>query len=186
MFKTANPTLNNLSMHTKVKDIAYTLWGVFLLFLSAQISIPLEPVPITLQTFGVMLIGLTFDRKTAIQAIATYLALGALGVPVLANFSAGYQKFLGSTAGYLFGFLAAVACMTSLRKHLQDKNLFHISLNCLMGTLIIFICGIGWLSQLIGLGPAIKGGFLPFIVPGMIKIALLAVSVRYLQFGRLR
>lgn len=164
-------------------DIGYTLWGVFLLFLTTQIIIPLEPVPITLQTVGVLLIGLTFTRKIALQSVALYLALGLAGVPVFTHFSGGFYKLIGPTGGYLIGFFMAVICMTTLRQYLYNKNGFYIALNCLFGTLIIFCFGIGWLTHLIGFEAAIKGGLMPFIIPGCIKIALLAVAVRYLKLG---
>lgn len=186
MLKTETQSINSASILSKMlsSDIGYTLWGVFLLFLTTQIIIPLEPVPITLQTVGVMLIGLTFTRKMAIQSVMLYLALGLVGVPVFTHFSGGFYKLIGPTGGYLVGFLLAVVCMTSLRKYLDNNNGFYIALNCLLGTLVIFCCGIGWLSYLIGFTAAIKGGLMPFILPGCVKIAALAVVVRYLKWGR--
>lgn len=165
-------------------DIGYTLWGVFLLFLTTQIIIPLEPVPITLQTVGVLLIGLTFTRKIALQSVALYLALGLAGVPVFTHFSGGLYKFMGPTGGYLIGFFIAVLCMTTLRKYLDNKNGFYIALNCLVGTLVMYSFGIAWLTHLIGFDAAIKGGLMPFILSGCVKIAILALAVRYLKLGR--
>ncbi|HXH54404.1 MAG TPA: biotin transporter BioY [Gammaproteobacteria bacterium] len=165
-------------------DIAYTLWGVFLLFLTTQIIIPLEPVPITLQTVGVMLIGLTFTRKIAIQSVMLYLVSGLVGLPVFTHFSGGFYKLTGPTGGYLVGFLIAALCMTTLRKYLGNNNGFYIALNCLVGTFIIFCCGIGWLTHLIGFKAAVKGGLMPFIIPGCIKIVALALALRYLKWGR--
>jgi len=186
MLKTETQSIQPASILSKVlsTDIGYTLWGVFLLFLTTQIIIPLEPVPITLQTVGVMLIGLTFTRKMAIQSVMLYLALGLVGVPVFTHFSGGFYKLMGPTGGYLVGFLMAVLCMTTLRKYLDNNNGFYIALNCLIGTVVIFCCGIGWLSHLIGFTAAIKGGLMPFIFPGCVKIAVLALAVRYLKWGR--
>jgi biotin transport system substrate-specific component len=70
---------------------------VLLLFLMAHASIPLQPVPITLQSLGIMLIGLKFSRKTAFYSVLTYMLLGAAGFPIFANFSGGYQIFWGPT-----------------------------------------------------------------------------------------
>ncbi len=164
-------------------DIGYTLWGVFLLVLCTQISIPLEPVPITLQTVGVLLIGLTFTRKIALQSVALYLALGLAGAPVFTNFTGGFYKLMGPTGGYLIGFFMAVLCMTTLRKYLTPKNGFYIALNCVIGTLVIYSFGIAWLAHLIGFDAAIKGGLMPFILSGGVKIVLLALAVRYLKPG---
>lgn len=166
------------------KELSYTLWGVFLLFLSAQISIPLEPVPITLQTFGVMLVALSFPRKTALQAVITYLVLGGMGLPFFAGFTGGLAKFIGPTAGYLFGFLAAVAVMGALRQYFNRENFFHIALNCLIGTLVIFAFGIGWLAYFMGIHKAVQVGLMPFILPGAVKILLLAATIRYLKLGK--
>lgn len=186
MLRTETQPIQSTSILSKLlsTDIGYTLWGVFLLFLTTQIIIPLEPVPITLQTVGVLLIGLTFTRKIAIQSVMLYLALGLVGVPVFTHFSGGFYKLMGPTGGYLVGFLLAVICMTGLRQYLDNNNGFYIALNCLMGTLVIFCCGIGWLSYLIGFDAAIKGGLMPFIFSGCLKIAVLALAVRYLKWGR--
>jgi len=185
MLRTETQAIQSASLLSKLlsTDAGYTLWGVFLLFLTTQIIIPLEPVPITLQTVGVMLIGLTFTRKVAIQSVMLYLALGLAGVPVFTHFSGGFYKLMGPTGGYLVGFLMTVVCMTTLRKYWNNSNGFYIALNCLVGTLVIFCCGIGWLSYLIGFEAAIKGGLIPFIIPGCIKIAVLALAVRYLKWG---
>ncbi len=165
-------------------SLTYIFWGAGLLFLTSQISIPLQPVPITLQTVGVMLIGLMFERSHAIKAVLTYLGMGAVGVPVFANYHGGLPFLMGSSGGYLWGFLAAVICMTSLAPYLNYRKASHIALNCIAGTLVIFVFGIGWLSHIIGLKPAIEAGFYPFILPGIVKILLLTATVRFLKLGQ--
>ena len=184
MVKSLSNSTNSITSNVFLREILYTLWGVFLLFLTSQITIPLEPVPITLQTYGVMLVALTFPRATAINSHIVYLVVGGMGVPVFAGFTGGLQKLVGPSGGYLFGFLAAVAVMGIIREHLKRENFLHIALNCFIGTLIIFAFGIGWLATTMGIQKAIQFGFIPFIIPGIIKIALLAVTLRYLKFGR--
>ncbi|AZU37509.1 biotin transporter BioY [Wolbachia endosymbiont of Bemisia tabaci] len=156
---------------------------VLLLFLMAQISVPLQPVPITLQTLGVMLIGLKFNRRTAFYSVLTYLSLGAAGFPVFANFSGGYHIFLGPTGGYLIGCLAAVMVMNKVNELLNSKYKSFVcnSLSCLAGTAVIFICGVSWLSVYFGLERAIMVGVLPFILPGLVKIFLLVAALQYLK-----
>ncbi len=163
--------------------LAEILSCVLLLFLMAQISIPLQPVPITLQTLGVMLIGLKFNRRTAFYSVLTYLSLGAAGLPVLANFSGGYHALLGPTGGYLIGFLAAVMVMSKVNELLNSKYKSFVcnSLSCLAGTVVIFICGVSWLAVYLGLEQAIMVGVLPFILPGLIKIFLLVAALQYLK-----
>lgn len=158
-----------------------TLWGVVLLSLTAQISIPLQPVPITLQTFGVLLIGLTFERKAAIHSIASYLAIGALGAPVFAHFTGGLPYLLGPTGGYLFGFLLAVVMMSALKPYLNSRSLLQLALNALTGTAIILASGVAWLAAFVGTEQAVTLGLMPFILPGLIKAGLLAVALRYLK-----
>lgn len=163
--------------------LAEVLSCVLLLFLMAQISIPLQPVPITLQTLGVMLIGLKFNRRTAFYSVLTYLSLGAAGFPVLANFSGGYHIFLGPTGGYLIGCLAAVIVMGEVNELLSLK--FELlacnSFSCVVGTAMIFICGVSWLAVYLGLRQAIMVGILPFILPGLVKIFLLVAALQYLK-----
>ncbi|WP_395462949.1 biotin transporter BioY [Wolbachia endosymbiont of Cantharis cryptica] len=156
---------------------------ILLLFLMAQIRIPLQPVPITLQSLGVMLIGLKFSRKTAFYSVLTYISLGAAGFPVLANFSSGYHILLGPTGGYLIGFLAAVIVMGEVNELLNSKyrSLVCNSLSCLAGTVTIFVCGVSWLAIYVGLEQAIMVGVLPFILPGLVKIFLLVAVLQYLK-----
>jgi biotin transport system substrate-specific component len=161
------------------------LHGFVLLFLTSQISIPLNPIPITLQTVGVMLIGFTFNRSEAITAVSTYLIFGTLGMPIFADFSGGIAKLMGPTSGYLIGFLASVAIMTTIREYFPEDNLFIHFLNGLIGTSVTFIFGIFWLTRFVGIDQAIQLGFMPFIFTGILKILLTAFSVRYIKFGKI-
>lgn len=155
-----------------MRFLGLVLLGVTLLFLTSQISIPIEPIPITFQTVGVMLIGLAYSRGMAALIVLLYLILGALDIPIFANFTGGLQKLFGPSGGYLWGFLAAVILMTTLKRYLNYRVLSHIIFNCLSGTAIILIIGVGWLAFYIGFAAAIKSGFYPFIILGVIKIFL--------------
>jgi biotin transport system substrate-specific component len=156
---------------------------VLFLFLMTQIRIPLQPVPITLQSLGVMLIGLKFNRKTAFYSMLTYLSLGTAGLPIFAGFSGGYHTLLGPTGGYLIGFLAAVIVMGEVNESLSSKcgSLMRNSLSCLAGTVMVFVCGVSWLAIHVGLKQAIMVGVLPFILPGLVKIFLLVATLQYLK-----
>ncbi|BET34342.1 biotin transporter BioY [Wolbachia pipientis] len=140
-------------------------------------------MPITLQTLGLILVGLKFNRRTAFYSVLTYLSLGAAGFPVFANFSSGYHIFLGPTGGYLIGCLAAVMVMNKVNELLNSKYKSFVcnSLSCLAGTAVIFICGVSWLSVYFGLERAIMVGVLPFILPGLVKIFLLVAALQYLK-----
>lgn len=154
------------------------LLGLSILILSAQVSIPLQPIPITLGTVGVLLIALMFEKKQAMAMISTYILLGAMGLPVLTNFSGGLLAFVGPTGGYIIGFWFAVLAVTTLRERIRSETLLTIFALCLVGTLIIFMFGIAWLSYLFSFNKAIIVGLLPFIVPGIVKAGLLASTVR--------
>jgi len=156
-------------------------FGVALLFACSQIEIPFKPVPITLQTMGVMLIGLTFTRRNASAAVLSYLALGALGAPVFAGFSGGIPTLLSTTGGYLMGFWFAVLAMTSLKARLPRNSIVATATNAALGTGIVFFFGLAWLSRFIGFEAAIQFGLLPFIIPGIVKIALLTLSLRAIK-----
>lgn len=153
--------------------------------MGSQLTIPLDLIPITMQTVSVMLIGLIFKRKQAIQIIMVYLFLGAIGVPVFANFKSGLKCLYGPSAGYLWGFLIAVIVMTTLNKKTEKPNIIYITLNCLLGTAIILLCGFFWLTYYVGLNTAINSGLYPFITPGIIKVILAAAIARLLCYRKL-
>lgn len=171
---------------SRLSGVVYVLWGTFLIALTAQVAIPLEPVPISLATCGVMLVALTFERKAAIQAIAAYLGLGVLGAPVFANFRAGLPVLLGPTGGYLVGYLMAVIVMSGLKTYFRNDKFFTIALNCLIGTLVIYVFGLMWLSRFLGVDKAIATGLMPFIIPGCLKAILLGLTLKYFRVGRKR
>lgn len=179
-----NYLITKLEDNAFLKSLLYMVSGVVLLFLTSQITIPLKPVPITMQTTGIIIIGTIYNRKDAILSILSYLALGAIGLPMFANFSGGLYEFTGKTGGYLIGFLAAVTVMTTINEYIKKDNFFSMFINSLIGTAVIFIFGIGWLSTFIGLEKAIIFGFMPFIISGILKALITTLSIRYIKFGK--
>jgi biotin transport system substrate-specific component len=155
--------------------------GITLLFACAQISIPLTPVPISMQTFAVFMIALFYKPSEAMQIISYYLILGFSGAPVFAGYKGGIQMLYGPTAGYLFGFLVAIYYLTranlSSNKNASLDNIIKLSI----ATLIIYSLGISWLSFILGitLKTALLLGCAPFIIPGAIKSFLLALAIQY-------
>ncbi len=148
--------------------------GVALLAICSHITIPLKPIPITLQSMAVLFIGLTYNNTTAPLTIFSYITLGMMGVPIFAKISQDALILLGPTFGYLVGFLIAVYVMASLKDKIFTSNkwLNQISL-CLIGNIIIMSLGWMWLSKFLGSSGAFYGGVLPFIIPDIIKSALL-------------
>ena len=155
--------------------------GVGLMACCSQLTIPLQPVPITMQTVAVLLIGLFYSHKTAIKTMLSYLAIGAMGVPVFSNFGAGLGHFLLPKAGYLFGFLACVAVMTYFRERIGRESFFTQMVACILGSVALYACGISWLACFVGVEKAFLLGFVPFIIPGIIKGTIVAYACKEIK-----
>ncbi len=162
-------------------EIVLSFVGFLLLFACSQITIPLQPVPITLQTVAVMIIGLTFPARAGFAAIALYFAAAAFGMPVLNNWTGGLERFAGPTAGFLFGFFVAIVSMFSFRRLWPSTTFIATLGNCVLGTSLIFVFGVAWLSYLFGFSVAVQVGLLPFILPGILKALLLCSGLHYLR-----
>ncbi len=157
----------------KTKAMHFAM-GIGLLFLCSQMAIPLEPVPITLQTIAVMFIGLTYSRQMAVSTLAGYLSLGAMGFPVFSNFTGGLPVLMGPKAGYFFGWVLTVYVMASLReKYNKDSATFYMILSTI-GTVIYMGLGVLWLSKFVGFDKALALGLYPFIIPGTLKAVFLS------------
>jgi biotin transport system substrate-specific component len=152
--------------------------GVMLMFISAQVQIPLEPVPVTLHTVGTLIIALIYTRAEAISALSMYLVIGALGAPVFSEFDGGIRHLAGPTAGYLVGMLFCVYIVTSLRQKFGEKSMMHLLVYSAIGSVTVFAFGVPWLAYLIGFEKAIQFGLLPFIIPGCVKAIFTASTVR--------
>jgi biotin transport system substrate-specific component len=154
-----------------VRAIVLALIGTALLTLSAKIQVPFWPVPMTMQTFVVLVLGMAYGWRLAGATVLLYLAQGALGLPVFAA-GGGIAYFAGPTAGYLVGFLFAAVAVGWLAEHGWDRSPLRTLGAMLIGTVIIFACGIAWLSTLIGVARAIGAGLVPFLLGEAVKIAL--------------
>jgi biotin transport system substrate-specific component len=166
------------------RAIVLALIGTALLTLSAKIQVPFWPVPMTMQTFVVLVLGMVYGWRLAGATVLLYLAQGAIGLPVFAA-GGGVAYFAGPTAGYLAGFLLGTVAVGWLAEHGWDRSPPRTLAAMLIGTAIIFACGIAWLSTLIGLPQAIGAGLVPFLLGEGVKIALataiLPFAWRFLQ-----
>lgn len=167
-----------------LQEILLTLGGVALLFAASQIEIPLKPVPINLQTVAVMLMGLTYTPRRALESHLIWLGLAAAGAPVLSGFAGGLSYFAGPTLGYLMGFVVSSYLMATLKEKLSLNSWKSDVILCFMGTLVVFTLGVGWLSYLIGFSNALMHGLLPFIIPGIIKAGLLCTTLQIVRHYR--
>lgn len=148
----------------------------FLLVACAYIAVPLpfSPVPITGQTFGVLLVAMALGRVRGTGVVLAYLAEGAAGLPVFAGGAAGPQVLFGPTGGYLAGFVAAAFVVGAMAEHGWDRTIFRSIVAMTIGDVVIFTFGLAQLSFFVPVATLLAMGLTPFI-PGMIvKIALAA------------
>ena len=169
-----------------IKSLIVIFLGSIILAISAKIKIPFYPVPMTMQTFVVLFLGISFGYKIALSTVALYLLEGIIGLPVFSNSpekGVGLVYFTGPTMGYLIGFLSA-CFMSSFIK--SENNYFLIFLKLIFSVSTIYILGILWLGTLIGWDkPIIKLGVMPFLLAEFFKIALLTIlSKKILKFRK--
>ena len=165
-------TLENFVGGTLARKAAIAVLGSIFLAVLSQINVPSYPVPVTLQTLGVMLIGLTFGFRLATATVALYLVEGLVGLPVFAGFAAGPAVFIGGTAGYLFGFLIAAALMGFMADRGVTKSIPGMAVTLLAGEVVIFGLGVGYLTYLYGFDKALAYGLYPFVLADLVKMAL--------------
>jgi biotin transport system substrate-specific component len=159
----------------RLRDITLVLAGALFIALSAQLEIPLTPVPITAQTFAVLLVAAAYGRKRGVATMATYLALGLVGAPVFAGGAAGIARLLGPTGGYLLSYLPTAFVVGWLSEKGWDRKLWSTALAMIIGNGIIYLTGVMWLSRFVAEGTALQAGVLPFLPGDALKIALATV-----------
>jgi biotin transport system substrate-specific component len=171
--------LADLIPHTLARDVALVVGAALLTALCAQISIPIpgDPVPITGQTFAVLLTGAALGSKRGAAGQLLYVLLG-LGLPFYADGDSGVDVIWGATGGYLVGFVFAAYVVGRLAERRMDRNPVKALPVFTIGSLIIFAFGVPWLavSADLSMAKAIELGFVPFIPGGIIK-ALLAAGL---------
>jgi biotin transport system substrate-specific component len=147
------------------------------LFAQIQIFLPFTPVPITGQTFAVLLVGAALGGRRAAASLLLYLLEGAMGLPVFAGGSAGLLRLAGPTGGYLVGFLPAAYLVGLLAERGLDRRWYSALPVFLLGQLVLYTIGVIWLSTFVGLGQALIAGLWPFIVLDAAKAVLAAVAL---------
>ena len=174
-----------------VVKIALVLAGTMLLFISARARVPLVPVPITMQTFVVLGLGMAYGWRLGAITMIAYLAEGAVGLPVFAQTperGIGIPYMLGPTGGYLVGFVLAAGLVGYLAERGWDRSWLRTAAAMVLGNVAIYLPGVAWLAGLIGIESAIQGGLLPFLWGDALKIALATALLPWCWklVGRLR
>ena len=171
----SNNSLVSSLLGKKTNDFVYVLLtsiiGSFLLAISSKVQIPMTPVPVTLQTLVLLVMSMFLGWRGAVGATSLYLFQGAIGLPVFAH-GGGFIILFGPTGGYLFGFLIASLVVGYLAEKGWDKSVVLTFTSMTIGTLIIYLFGVIWLSYLKDLNTALVFGLLPFITPDILKICL--------------
>ncbi|MBE0530177.1 MAG: biotin transporter BioY [Rhodospirillales bacterium] len=153
--------------------------GSLLLTVSAKVQVPFWPVPMTMQTFVVVVIGMAYGPRLGVATLTLYLAQGALGLPVFAGTpekGIGLAYMVGPTGGYLVGYLLAVMGCGYLAERGWDRNFFTTAVAVIVGDVILFVPGVLWLGVLFGWSkPILAWGLTPFLLGELTKMALAAV-----------
>ena len=174
--------VKNFTQSKILKSIFIALIGTILLAISSKVKIPFYPVPMTMQTLIVLLIGIGFGWKLGVATVALYLFEGIIGLPVFSGTpekGIGLVYFTGPTMGYLIGFLIAVFFAG---KFDYSKNIFSNFLKLTFATSFIYIFGMLWLGNLIGWEkPIFQLGAQPFLFAELFKILLITFSINYIK-----
>ena len=161
---------------SRVRDALLVVTASLLTALAAQAEVRLgfTPVPVTLQSLAVCLIGAALGSRRGALAMLAYLAEGAAGLPFFAGGAAGAAHLAGPTGGYLIGFVPAAFTIGWLAERGWDRTPWRAALAMVLGTLVLFACGLMQLAAFVGAGPVLALGFYPFAVGAALKIALAA------------
>ena len=169
-----------------IKSIVIIFVGSVILAISSKVKIPFYPVPMTMQTFVVLFIGISFGYKIGLATVGLYLLEGIVGLPVFSNSperGVGFVYFTGPTMGYLIGFLSACFFDSFIK---SQNNYFLIFIKLILSVSTIYILGVLWLGTLIGWDkPIIQLGVMPFLLAEIFKISLLTLlSKKIIKFRR--
>ena len=168
--------IKKIEVNKIVKIILIAIAGTLLLTISAKIKIPFYPVPMTMQTFVVLFLGIVLGPKISLLTISLYLFEGMFGLPVFAGTpekGIGFIYFTGPTMGYLIGFLVAAYFSASFK---YDKGLINTFFKLMFSVSFIYIFGLLWLGYLIGWDkPIFELGAQPFLLAELFKILILSI-----------
>jgi biotin transport system substrate-specific component len=157
-------------------DVLLVLGGAGFVALAAQVSfeLPFTPVPITGQTFAVLLVGASLGALLALASLGLYLFVGALGAPIYADGNSGWETLTGPTGGYIVGFVLAAFLIGALAQRRWDRRFSSAVAAMLTGNVVIYLVGLPWLAEKIDAGfeTTLEQGLYPFVVGDLLKLYL--------------
>ena len=174
--------VKSLKQSKLLKYVFLALIGSIILAVSSKIKIPFYPVPMTMQTFVVLMIGIVFGWKLGLATVSLYLFEGIIGLPVFSGTpekGLGLVYFTGPTMGYLLGFLVAVYISGKFN---YDSNIIKNFFKLLLATSFIYILGMTWLGNLIGWDkPIFQLGAQPFLLAELFKILIVTFAISQIR-----
>jgi biotin transport system substrate-specific component len=161
-------------MGTRVRHVVLVVAGALFVALCAQVYIPVQPVPFTGQTFGVLVVGGALGFRRGALALLLYLAIGMIGLPVFAEGKHGIDIVRGATGGYLIGFVVAAAVVGRLAELGWDRHIGGSLGAMLIGSVIIYAIGVPWLKVVTGMSwaEAVAVGLTPFLLWDTAKLVV--------------
>ena len=162
-----------------VRNLILAIVGSLALWVSAKLSIPFWPVPLTMQTLVVLVIGMAFGARLGAATVLLYLAEGAVGLPVFSGTpekGIGLAYMMSTTGGYLVGFVLAAGAVGFLAERGWDRSPVKTALAMLLGNILIYMTGLLWLGTIVGWDkPVLAWGLTPFLAGDAVKIVAAAV-----------
>ena len=172
-------TLWPAGQRNAARAVLLAVLGSALLWASAKAQVPMWPVPMTMQSMVVLLIGFAYGMRLGVATVALYLLQGAAGLPVFAGTpekGLGLAYMVGTTGGFLFGFVLVAGAMGRLAERGWGRTLAGTAAAMVAGSVLLFVPGVAWLATFVGFEKAIALGLMPFVAGGVVKAAL-AVAV---------
>lgn len=164
-----------------LRGVLLALTGTLLLTISAKVQVPMWPVPMTMQTFVVLALGMAYGWRLGGATLLLYMAEGAMGLPVFAGTpekGIGLAYMMGGTGGYLIGFVLAAMTTGWLAEKGWDRTMLGTALAMILGNIIIYVPGVLYLGVLFGFDkPILEWGMTPFLVGDAIKVVLAAMAM---------
>lgn len=155
------------------RNAALAVLGSLLVAAAAQVNVPMLPVPMTLQSLAVLMIGAAYGARLGAATLALYALEGAIGLPVFAGFKSGVML---ASFGYVLGFIAAAYVVGFLAERGWDRSIPKMFAAMLLGAAVLYVPGLIWLSAWIGVDKAIQFGLMPFLVGDLVKAAVAALG----------
>ena len=182
MNTTLVPTLASRALprlHSRTRDLLLIVGGSLFVAAMAQVRIPLlfTPVPLTGQTFAVLLVGAAMGSRRGAASLLVYLFLGIVGLPFFAGGASGFTYLIGPTGGYLVGFICAAYIVGRLAENGLERRFRSAWVAFLAGEAVIYLCGVSWLGAYLGMQKALVAGLLPFLIGDLIKLVAAALAL---------